>query len=142
MPAYNYINPAFKAFAILYHVITSKHLKIYPHCFNLHISYFTSITIKLYLPLLQAFILLLPLFIYHLLYNMLIKYKILQLFFHNTKYLLPRIFIIIHFHYFSMSIGSYFTSFFIVVQIIFNLVKHIFIIIEQHHIFSINKQII
>lgn len=88
MPAYNCINPAFETFAMIYYVITSKHLKIYPHCFNLHISYFTSITIKLYLPLLQAFILLLPLFIYHLLYNMLIKYKILQLFFNNTKYLL------------------------------------------------------
>ena len=48
MPVYNYINPAFEAFVMIYYVITSKHLKIYPRCFNLYISYFTSITIKLY----------------------------------------------------------------------------------------------
>lgn len=48
MPAYNYINPAFEAFSMIYYVIMSKHLKIYPRCFNLYISYFTSITIKLY----------------------------------------------------------------------------------------------
>ncbi len=33
---------------MIYYVIMSKHLKIYPRCFNLYISYFTSITIKLY----------------------------------------------------------------------------------------------